>query len=300
MKLRVSCHLQYETTGPVTLILSFRAGDSGRQRLLWEEAEVSPDLPLEPVVTEPEGNRFDRLRVREAGPLEIRYRAEVESGARFLDPDHLRQVAPEHLDARVVPFLFPSRYCQSDQLARLAWQKFGRLTDAYDQVVAVTQWIHENLEYVAGVSNANTSALDTITQGAGVCRDFAHVAITFCRALNIPARYLNAYAWRLEPPDFHACLEVYIGGCWLVFDPTRLAPLNGLARIGSGRDAADISVCTSFGFVQSVSQAVDCEMLDAGCQPLAAVDAATTAVCLDQGPGDAEEETILAPSGTAS
>ena len=113
--------------------------------------------------------------------------------------------------------------------------------------MAITDWIHENVEYLRGSTDSMTSAYDTVTQRTGVCRDFSHLGIALCRALNIPARYFSGYAYQLEPPDFHACFECFIGGSWVVFDATRLAHLNGLVRIGTGRDAADAAVASIFG-----------------------------------------------------
>jgi transglutaminase-like putative cysteine protease len=108
--------------------------------------------------------------------------------------------------------------------------------------------------------------MDTIEQRRGVCRDFAHLGIALCRALNVPARYVTAYAYQLNPPDFHACFEVFVNGWWYVFDPTRLAPLNGLVRIATGRDAADAAVCTIFGDPQLTKSMVSCELLGSGFQ----------------------------------
>lgn len=99
-----------------------------------------------------------------------------------------------------------------------------------------------------------------MTQRTGVCRDFAHLGIAFCRALNIPARYFSGYAYQLQPPDFHACFEAYIGGRWLIFDATRLAHVNGLVRIGNGRDAADAAVASIFGRVRCRTMTVDCRL----------------------------------------
>src|SRR4026209_2982055 len=107
-----------------------------------------------------------------------------------------------------------------------------------------------------------TSAFDTVTQRTGVCRDFSHLAIALCRALSIPARYFSGYAYQLDPPDFHACFEAFIGGRWSLFDPTRLAPLNGLVRIAMGRDAADASIATIFGRMLCTAMSVRCELLD--------------------------------------
>ena len=121
----------------------------------------------------------------------------------------------------------------------------------YQRVAAICNWIRDNVDYVSGASDALTSAYDTVSQRAGVCRDFAHLGIALTRALGIPARYVSAYAWRLEPPDFHAVFEVFLGGPkgagWYVFDPTRMAAPEGIVRIGIGRDAGEVAFCTQFG-----------------------------------------------------
>jgi transglutaminase-like putative cysteine protease len=163
------------------------------------------------------------------------------------------------MNKKAVQFLFPSRYCQSDRLGRLAWDLFGKIEHPYEKVVAITDWIHDNVDYELGSTTSITSAFDTVTQRAGVCRDFAHLGIALCRALNIPARYFSGYAYELEPPDFHACFEAFIDGHWFIFDATRLAHLNGLIRIGNGRDAADAAVASIFGFANSTKMEVDCQ-----------------------------------------
>ena len=132
---------------------------------------------------------------------------------------------------------------------RLAQYEFGDLKPGYSRVNAICNWIYDNVEYLSFSSNQNTSAYDTATERVGVCRDFAHLGIAFCRAMNIPARFVSAYAYGLNPPDFHACFEAYLGR-WYLFDPSRLVPQNGIIRIGTGRDAADVSFATIFGSVQ--------------------------------------------------
>ena len=127
-------------------------------------------------------------------------------------------------------------------------------------MVAIADWIHDNVEYLRGSTNSVTSAFDTVTQRTGVCRDFSHLGIALCRALNIPARYFSGYAYELDPPDFHACFECFIGGSWVVFDATRLAHLNGLVRIGTGRDAADAAVASIFGSVTCRKTVVGCTL----------------------------------------
>ena len=115
------------------------------------------------------------------------------------------------------------------------------------RVTRICNWIYERIEYLSGTSTPTTSAFDTVTELAGVCRDFGHLAIAFCRSLGIPARFVSAYAYGLNPPDFHVYIEAFLGGRWILFDPTRLAPQSSFVRIGHGRDAADTSFATIFG-----------------------------------------------------
>ena len=151
----------------------------------------------------------------------------------------------------MLTLLYPSRYCQSDKLERFARSTFGSLSPGYATVNGICNWIHDYVAYEGGVSDALTSAFDTVTQRAGVCRDFAHLAIALCRSLGIPARYVSAYASQLEPPDFHAVFEAYLGaprnGAWYIFDATRMADPAGLVRIGIGRDAAEVAFCSPYG-----------------------------------------------------
>ncbi len=171
------------------------------------------------------------------------------------------------MDGDTIPFLFPSRYCQSDKLQRLAFKEFGHIENVYAKVLAITDWIFNNIEYVSGSTDSHTSAFDTITERVGVCRDFAHLGIALCRALSIPARYYTGYAFKLNPPDFHACFEAYIGGNWIIFDATRLAPLNGMIKIANGRDAADAAVATFFGNVRCNYVHVECDTIETNFDP---------------------------------
>ena len=145
---------------------------------------------------------------------------------------------------------------------KLAQDEFASCSPGYAKVRAVCDWIYQKVDYISGSSDSHTSAYDTATQRSGVCRDFAHLGIAFCRALSIPARFVSAYAWQLDPPDFHACFEAYLGDKWYLFDATCLAPTNGLVRIGTGRDAADTAFATVFGAVQLNNMDVYIENLD--------------------------------------
>ncbi|NEP46785.1 MAG: transglutaminase family protein, partial [Okeania sp. SIO2H7] len=178
------------------------------------------------------------------------YNATVEVSYVWNDPNSIPETPPSELPVEVLHYLYPSRYCQSDLLFGLAMSEFGDLVPDYSRVTAICNWIYDKVQYLSGSTNSETSAYDTASQRAGVCRDFAHLGVAFCRALNIPARFVSAYAYRLQPPDFHACFEAYLGDRWYLFDATRLVPLDGIIRISTGRDATDVSVATFFGAVQ--------------------------------------------------
>lgn len=281
MKFRVSSRLEYRLRPPAVLFINLRASTSPPQKILRESLAIMPEIGSELIVTALERNRFDRLRVAESSTLTLAYEADVETNCEFLETENLRKISPAQLDPAHLPYLFPSRYCQSDRLGRFAWQKFGSISAVYDQVLAITDWIHENIEYLPGTTTSATSAYDTVTDCAGVCRDFAHLGIALCRAMTIPARYFTGYAYRLDPPDFHACFEAFIGGRWILFDPTKLASPNGLVRIGFGRDATDVSVCTAFGIARTNAQQVGCEVLEDHFEAVSEDQLQTLSVSLD-------------------
>jgi transglutaminase-like putative cysteine protease len=181
------------------------------------------------------------------GKLEVHYEAQVMVSYPDIEPDYSLEVPPAQLPIEVFNYLYPSRYCESDRLLRFTHKEFAHLPPHYGRIQAICDWIYENVEYVAGSTNSQTSAFDTVTERLGVCRDFAHLGIAFCRALNIPARFATGYAYQLNPPDFHAYFEAFLGDRWYLFEATRLIPLDGLIRIGTGRDAADIAFATIFG-----------------------------------------------------
>jgi len=171
------------------------------------------------------------------------------------------------LNTDVLPYLFPSRHCQSDKLRKLAIKEFGQVPTEYEKVSAINDWIFNNTDYISGATDSGTSAYDTLIQREGVCKDFAHLGIALCRALDIPARYFTGYACNLNPPDFHACFEAYIGGQWIFFDPTKLVPINGLVRIANSVDAADAAVASFFGNTNCTYMNVRCNPLEDDFKP---------------------------------
>ncbi|MBC7450916.1 MAG: transglutaminase family protein [Cytophagales bacterium] len=263
MKFKVHCDMSYQVALPTTFIFSVHALHTPSQKILEEALVIDPVIQTEEFTSNSTNSRFMRLKAKEKTSFKLSYTATVEMHYKVIDQkQELETVPVADLDGDVIPFLFPSRYCQSDKLAKLAYKQFGSIENVYSKVLAITDWIYNNVEYISGSTDSQTSAFDTITERAGVCRDFAHLGITLCRALSIPARYFTGYAFKLNPPDFHACFEAYIGGNWIIFDATRLVPLNGLVKIATGRDAADAAVSSIFGNARSTEIHVECQALD--------------------------------------
>jgi transglutaminase-like putative cysteine protease len=149
-------------------------------------------------------------------------------------------------DLETITYLRPSRYCQSDEVFGQARRQFRGLA-GHELVAAVTEFTTTSISYSPGMSLGTDSAVTTLMTGQGVCRDFAHVVISFLRAMDVPARYVACYAPGLQPMDFHAVAEAYIDGAWYAIDATRLAHRRSLVRIATGRDAADCAFLTFHG-----------------------------------------------------
>lgn len=284
MKFTVSSLLEYETTVPVTFLLSIRASEGSGQKLLKENLQLPPGLEHRVQQCAATGTRFDRLHAEKPGLYTLKYEAEVEVQSWQFAPGSLKDEGPESFETPVLPYLYPSRYCQSDRLGRLTFDMFGHLPGPEEKVRAVVEWITSRLSYVSGSTDTGTSAVDSLVERAGVCRDFAHLGIALCRAMNIPARYFTGYAHDLEPPDFHACFETWIGGRWLFWDATGLASPDGVVRIGTGRDASDCSVCTSFGPLLLKRLEVSCHAMDPAYQKMSPERIQACAISLEPAP----------------
>ena len=178
-----------------------------------------------------------------------------------LPPDAVEH-PPHEIPAEAMVYTLPSRYCQSDLLVRMARGEFGHLPSGGERVLAVAEWVRLNVEYRYGTTDAKTSAFDTATERVGVCRDFAHLVIAFCRALGIPSRYVSGYALGLDPPDFHGFVQVFLGGAWHNVDATTADLRPALIPIAVGRDAADAAMTTLWGPNTLIEQSV--EVAEAG------------------------------------
>ena len=254
MKLSIEAELIYNFAEATQIIANIEASQTSDQVILSESLDIQPPARMLSDKT-PYGNR--RIRASFSGEVTIRYSAVVENNLRQLLPQSGRQHVWSDLPSDVLPFLLPSRFCPSDKFMRFTQREFGGAGDGVARVMAMLEWIHRNVDYVAGVSNAETTAERTFVDRAGVCRDFTHLGITFARSMGIPARAVSAYALQLNPPDFHAIFELFIENGWWLIDPTRLAPIEGIVRIGNGRDASDIAFLTSDKQCQVLNQTIE-------------------------------------------
>lgn len=251
MRFGVGCELQFRVESDCTFLFHVGVEENDFQQRVEEHIRLTPDLEHQDRALPGSRRRYLHLNAR-PGPLTLRYEAAVDLNPAWCAEDDAAEMPTSRLPLETFPYLLPSRYCPSDILLSFAEKEFGGLSPGYSRVTAICNWIYDYLDYEPGASNSSTTAADTLTRRAGVCRDYAHLGVSLCRALNIPARYLSVYAWGLSQPDFHACFECYLGGRWVLFDATRLAPLTGFVRIGEGRDAADISFCSIYGAAELV------------------------------------------------
>ncbi|WP_242606002.1 transglutaminase family protein [Frankia sp. Cppng1_Ct_nod] len=257
----VTCDLVFRVLEPALIALQVAAA-SGAGQVRAERLDTATDTTMLPVPTElaaPHGGRLHLLQAPR-GTLSVSYRAELSHGVELDQPVAGRRPpgavpGPELVDLEQVTYLRPSRYCPSDHVVGLAVAEFGGLPPGRPRVDAVVAWVHHRVGYVAGSSAVHDTAEDTLLTGQGVCRDFAHLGITLCRALQIPARFVAVYAPGLTPMDFHAVFEAWTDGAWRVYDATRRAPRSSLVRIATGRDAADtafVSVLRGIATLQSI------------------------------------------------
>lgn len=245
--------LHYDVFAPTDFVFNVHAAHSDQQRVLGEAVVVDPPVAWRVDAEASLCKRLLRLRAM-PGPLDVHYDGNVEVEHHMVEPERIVAGSIDTLPADVLRFLWPSRYCQADQVQQFAWREFGNVPPGYAQADAVSRWVHSQIEFRVGTSTVATSALETLEHRMGVCRDFVHVTIALLRGLNYPARFVTGVDYGapegLGPPDFHSYVEAYIGDRWWLLDPTGITPLTGLIRIGTGRDAADVAFATMFGNVR--------------------------------------------------
>ena len=219
---------------------------SGTHQWVGREAYLLSSAVPTIEFTDPFGNLCQRL-VAPPGPFCIDVSADVETldyadaepGAWFVEV--------QELPDGTLPFLLPSRYCESERFAEMAVAVVTGYSAGYDQCAAIVDYIRSTIEYVPGSGQEIISACEVNERSQAVCRDMAHLGIALCRALSIPARIVVGYLDGLEPMDLHAWFEAYVGGRWYTFDPTQASLNGGRVVIAYGRDAADVAIYTQFG-----------------------------------------------------
>lgn len=260
MRLSIHALLDYVIHDEADVLLQIEAAsDEPTQRVIDGRMTVATGAELHPMPVEAGVGR--RTWTRGSGPFRVDYRATVEVDRLASDISGLTTTPYSELAGEAVPYIWPSRYCQSDRFTGFVATRFGDL-EGGAKILAMADWIHDELDYVPGSSDGNTGAADTFIARKGICRDYAHLLISFARAAGIPARMVSAYAWQLEPQDFHAVTEVWLDGGWHLVDATKMAPVEGLVPIVAGRDATDIAFMTIFGQAELNEQAVSVERID--------------------------------------
>jgi transglutaminase-like putative cysteine protease len=254
----IETRLAYEVFTPTHLRMHLAAMRTPVQHVSREDLTVT-DLDGTALAvreyTDPNGNRMHRFDALPGG-VRLTYSVEVEH--RPVEPtEDMHEHRISDIPDELLHWLTPTRFCEVDKLGNFALGQFGHLAPGFGRVQAVVDWVRTNITYVVGSSGGSTTAADVLALRAGVCRDFAHLAITLCRALNIPARLVVGYVIFDEPPqDFHAIFEVWLGR-WIPLDPTGLAPTDRFVLVGVGADAKDVAFATTFGQVALRGMEID-------------------------------------------
>jgi len=258
--LRTGCDLSVDISQPTPFILMLRPRSGSGQ---WVARESYTLKPIVPVVeyTDHYGNFCQRLtalpgefRIQTSADILTADRADIRPGAPFEEVKNLPDA--------VLTYLLPTRYCESDRFIDLGQQIVAGVAPGYDQVAALVAWIRENIRFNPDSTHFQLSAVEVNQKREGVCRELAHLGIALCRGLCIPARMVVGYLYGLEPMDFHAWFEAYVGGCWYTFDPTQPQPTGGRVTVAYGHDAADVAIFNQFGPALSPRITVRVEWLD--------------------------------------
>jgi transglutaminase-like putative cysteine protease len=252
MAIQITARFTYSSDQPVDVLLQFEAADIPEQGVIGTTT-LPPSLHTARVAAEDAIG--ERIWLRTQGACQVEYSAKVEVNRTLADIASLSALDPHLLPGEAIKYLFDSRYCPAERFRPFVDAEFGELKGGA-RIAALRQWIADHFTYEAGSSTAETTAMDSFVERRGVCRDYAHVLVTLARACTIPARYCSVYDPGVQPPDFHAVAEVFLAdpstpgaGAWHMIDATGMADPARTAKVGVGRDAADVSFMTSFGQV---------------------------------------------------
>ena len=260
MLIKVGCEIKFTYPNPTAVLLMLYLHPSVAARVRTpERLEVDPPVPIAQYI-DSYGNRCGRIFVP-AGNMTVRHGVILEDNG-LPDPQvwNAHQHAVHELPNEVLLFLLASRYCEVDsELKEIAWKLFGHFPAGWPLVQSICNFVHQHVRFDYQQASANRTALGVYRERVGVCRDYMHLAITFCRSLNVPARYCTGYLGDIgvppvpSPMDFSAWFEVYLGGQWHAFDARNNVPRIGRIMMARGRDAADVAMTTTFGVNQLVS-----------------------------------------------
>jgi transglutaminase-like putative cysteine protease len=252
MLIRLAYDIKFDNPAEVAMVALLSVHPSRVHDLLEpDELHVEPNIPVTSYI-DSFGNRCTRL-VAPAGPLRLSSTTLIRDSG---NPDILNLYAREapvgDLPNEVLSYLLNSRYCEVDRFSNIAFEHFGHLNPGWSRVQYICNWVHSHVTFNYQHARPTKTALDVYTERVGVCRDFQHLAITFCRALNIPARYATGYLGDIGVPvvlpmDFSAWFEVWLDGQWWTFDARNNQPRIGRVLMATGRDASDVAMTTSFG-----------------------------------------------------
>lgn len=243
--LRTRCEIDFEIDAPTPFILMLRPRSGTDQWVAREAYTLEPAVPAEEF-PDGYGNLAQRL-IAEPGPFSIRTSADVLVAEAIDEAPGAPLVEVQELPESILPYLLPSRYCESDRFIDMGPEVVGDAIPGYDQVARIDRWIHERFRLNPESPHFQQSATELNEHGEGVCREFAHLGIALCRGLCIPARMVVGYLHGLHPMDFHAWFEAYVGGRWYTFDPTQRERRGGRVTVAYGRDAADVAMFNQFG-----------------------------------------------------
>lgn len=259
MRLSIDVTLAYALDGDADVMLLVEAAAMADQRLeqqdlrLYSDGQIGAQPGLDGI--------GQRSWVQGSDHLRAEYRAIVAIDRPMRDLATLPATPPHRVAADAVPYLLPSRYCESDRFEGFIKGDFPGLSGGA-LAAALSNWVRDNLHYAANASSGETTALATFASRSGVCRDYAHLLVSLARAGGIPARCVSAYAPGVDPPDFHAVAELWLDGGWHLVDSTGMARADEIARVAVGRDATDIAFMTIFGTAQMIEQRVTVVRLD--------------------------------------
>jgi transglutaminase-like putative cysteine protease len=252
LTVRIGCRLAYDTLVPLPALFVLKTRVESSVQLIREQLSFGIAQPSYEF-QDSHGNNVYRVMLM-PGRNEICHDALVAVSSSADNREIHGPIVPvELLPFELLRYTLPSRYCESDKLMNFAWQQFGQIPEGLARVQAISDWVHHNIEYRYGSGRPDLSASEVVERRYGVCRDFAHVAIALCRALNLPARYVSGHLPDIgyvdpgTPMDFHAYFEVYLGDKWLTFDPRYNVPRIGRVKVAHGVDAGDGAFTTVYG-----------------------------------------------------